>query len=244
MADKIYKLGIIDDEDSSREILAGIISFIPGYEISFSIGDPFQALENIEKHNIDILFLDMEMTGFGGLEIAKRIEDKNIPIIACSAYAKYGVPSFRYNVVYFIIKIANDYEVSCGLEKAKKMLKGTCYKNDFSFNNNVVFVKVIGEPSLVSVNTLNIRYIEQKRKVSFVYMESDEILRIPSPLYQTIELFNRPFLFKIHRSFVVNYMRIKSVFPNHCLLEKGVKIPIGEDYHQSFFEFLKKGPLD
>ena len=244
MSDKIYKLGIIDDEDSSREILAGIISFIPGYEISFSIGDPFQALDNIEKHKIDILFLDMEMKGFGGLEIAKRIENKNIPIIACSAYAKYGVPSFRYNVVYFILKIANDYEVSYGLDKAKKMLEGTCYKKDFSFNDNVIFVKVIGEPSLVSVNTLNIKYIEQKRKVSFVYMESDEILRMPSPLYQTLETFNRPFLCKIHRSFAVNYLKIKSVFPNHCLLEKGIKIPIGEDYYQSFFEFLKKNSPD
>lgn len=244
MMEKTYKLGIIDDEDSSRQILADIISFIPGYEIAFSIGDPFQALDYIEKYKIDILFLDMEMTGFGGFEVAKRIESKNIPIIICTAHDKYGVESFKYNVVYYILKIATDYEVSRGLEKAKKMLKGVSNNSGFSFNDNFVFLKVIGESSLVSVNTLDIRHIEQKRKVSFIYMASDEVLRVSRPLYQTLELLNRPYLCKIHRSFAVNCLKIKSVFPNLCVLDKGVRIPIGDDYRQAFFELLKTGSLD
>lgn len=244
MSEKLYKIGIIDDEDSSREILTGIISFIPGYEIAFSLGDPFQALHYIEKFNIDILFLDIEMRGFGGLEIAKRIESKNIPIILCTAHDKYGVQSYKYNVVYYIIKIANDYEVSIGLEKAKRMIEGISSKNDFPMTNDFIFVKVIGEPSLVSIYPIQIRYIEQKLKVSNIHMESGEIHRVPKPFYQTLELFNRPYLHKIHRSFAVNHLKIKSVFSHQCILENGAKIPIGEEYHQSFFEFLTKSSWD
>lgn len=239
MFEKPYKVGILDDEDSSREILADLISFIPGYEIAFSIGDPFQALDHIEKFKIDILFLDIEMKGFGGLEIAKRIENKNIPIIVCTAHEKYGVQSFKYNVVYYIIKKASDFEVSAGLEKAKKMIEGNSSRHDFLKPNDFVFIKVIGETSLIAIYPIQIRYIEQKLKVSFIHLESGEIYRVSKPLYQTLEQFDRPYLHKVHRSYVVNHLKIKSLFTYQCILDNGVKIPIGEDYQQPFFEFLK-----
>lgn len=244
MSDKLYKIGIIDDEDSSREILADLISFIPGYEIAFSLGDPFQALDHIEKFKIDILFLDIEMRGFGGLEIAKRIEDKNIPIIVCSAYEKYGAQSFKYNVVYYIIKKASGFEVSAGLDKAKRMIEGNSPKQDFLQPNDLVFLKVIGDPGRVSIFPIQITYIEQKLKVSHIHLDSGEIHRIPKPLYQTMELLDRPYLHKIHRSFLVNHLKIKQVFNHQCILDNGDRIPIGDEYQKSFFDFLKINMLD
>ncbi len=244
MSEKLYKIGIIDDEDSSREILAGLISFIPGYEISFSIGNPFQALDYIEQYKIDILFLDIEMRGFGGLEIAKRIENKNIPIIVCTAYEKYGAQSFKYNVVYYILKIATDFEVSAGLEKARRLIEGNPIQRNLPPSNDFIFTKVIGQPSLVSIYPIQIRYIEQKLKVSNIHMESGEIHRVPKPFYQTLEQFNRPFLHKIHRSFAVNHLKIKSVSPNQCLMDNDTKVPIGEEYQKSFFDFLRINMVD
>lgn len=242
MTEKIYKVGIVDDEDASREILEDIISNIPFNEIVLSTNDPFKAIEFIEKEKVDILFLDMEMKGFNGLEVAKRIQHKNIPIIVCTAFEKYGVQSYKYNVVYYIIKIANEFEVSLGLDKAKKTLENKS-KLDNHFSGEMVVVNPKGEGKKRFVKTLEIKFIEQQGPCSTIYLINGEKVSFNSRFYETLERVKRPYIVRVHRSFAVNVMNIKELDHGHCIFDEKTRIPIGPDYHEPFSQFLRNNTL-
>jgi YesN/AraC family two-component response regulator len=117
------KVGLLDDENHPRILLTEIIGSIPGFEISFSLDDPFRALELLQNRAADILITDIKMPGFSGLELSRKINHLEIPIIICSGHTEFGVESFKVNAIHFILKPPGMIEVSEALTRPKISLQ-------------------------------------------------------------------------------------------------------------------------
>lgn len=232
------KIGILDDEESPRILLTEIIESIPGYQIAFSTSDPFKALEWAQNHQCEILITDIMIPGFSGLELSRQLIHINIPIIICSAYDKFGVESFKVNAVYFILKPPSFFEVSHALDKAKAALKKNTTHENFPFND-LVLIKRAGDLEQALIRPSDIRYLEQKGDYTLIYLDSGEEIRSRNPFYISLEKVGRPYILRVHRSFAINYLKIKSLDQSSCHFERGVKVPIGKDYRQNFFDFLQ-----
>ena len=240
--EKILKIGLLDDEEHPRILIAEAIESIPGYEIAFSSGSPFEALELIRENLIDILITDIKMPGFSGLELSRKILHMNIPVIICSAHGDYGVESFKVNTVYYIIKPPSFFEVSFALEKARLALRGNRNETYHPMDDLILF-KESGEFKQVFVKPSDIRYIEQKAEMTWIFLDSGEVVKTRSRLYNTLEKVQRPFIVKIHRSYAVNYLKIKSLDQGFCHFENGVRVPIGKEFRQDFAQFLRAKTL-
>lgn len=94
----MYQLVIVDDEE---KIVEGIANLFPWEQIGFSVtffSKPEKALDYIENHSVDVLMSDIEMPGINGMELCRRIQDKDIKVVFISSYQNYEY--FRYAIQF------------------------------------------------------------------------------------------------------------------------------------------------
>lgn len=80
-----------------------------------------EALEWAKEHKTDVAFLDMEMSGIHGLELAQKLKQmcRNVKIVFVTAYSEYALEAFGVDAVGYILKPYSKYDVLKELNKAK-----------------------------------------------------------------------------------------------------------------------------
>lgn len=97
---------LIDDEYYALDGLKMVLDEIGGIEVVGMYEDGPNALQGIEAHNPDLIFLDIEMPGMNGIELFERITEiqKNPTIIFVTAYSQYAVEAFELNALDYVLK--------------------------------------------------------------------------------------------------------------------------------------------
>ncbi len=94
----MYQMVIVDDEE---KIVEGIANLFPWEQIGFSVtffSEARKALDYMESHPVDVLMSDIEMPGINGIELCRRILDKDIKVVFISSYQNYEY--FRYAIQF------------------------------------------------------------------------------------------------------------------------------------------------
>ena len=98
------KAVIAEDEANLRdELREALVALWPELEISAVAADGIQALHLLEQHAPDVLFLDIQMPGMSGLEVAKRASGR-CHVVFVTAYDKYAVAAFEQGAVDYVMK--------------------------------------------------------------------------------------------------------------------------------------------
>lgn len=238
---ELLRIGLLDDDKGVRIVLEEHISQIPNYTIAFSTDDQFYALDAVFERKIDILITDVSMPGFSGLELAKRIIHLKIPVIICSAYDEYSVEGYKVNAIYFIKKTPQFLDVSEALQKARATLDRLTPDPPayLPVEEDVVLIKLQGDSKQVVLRPKEIHFLEQQEVTTVITLDSGEQLRTRSRFTESLNKINRPFLFRTHRSFAVNYLKIKSFDATSCHMLNGQIIPVGKEYRKNFSSFLE-----
>lgn len=124
----MYEILIVDDEVSSRNILASCFPWDEqGFHICGQMDNGQDALEFLKKNVVHVMLTDISMPGMNGIELAKTIADQSgaKPIIVfLSAYDdfKYAQDAIRYGVRYYVLKPTNFTELKDIFGNIKKEL--------------------------------------------------------------------------------------------------------------------------
>jgi len=94
---------IIDDERMARQELLRLLKKHPNITIIAQAENIEKGFEEIEKHQPDLIFLDIEMPGGTGIELAEQLQGE-IPIIFCTAYDQFAVDAFALNALDYLVK--------------------------------------------------------------------------------------------------------------------------------------------
>jgi DNA-binding LytR/AlgR family response regulator len=95
---------IAEDEAHLREELRErLIALWPELSICSLAADGTEALLQLEQHTPDVVFLDIQMPGMSGLEVAKRASGKT-HVVFVTAYDKYAVAAFEHGAVDYVMK--------------------------------------------------------------------------------------------------------------------------------------------
>lgn len=94
---------IVDDEAVARDIIALHLSKIERISIVAQCGNAVEAFNTISQHDIDLVFLDINMPEISGIAFAKSI-NKNIKVIFTTAYRDYAVEGFDLQAVDYVMK--------------------------------------------------------------------------------------------------------------------------------------------
>ena len=97
---------LVDDEELARSTLKRALLAAPefdGFEIVGEAANGVEALEAVEEYRPDLIFLDIEMPGFGGFEVIQQLS--NVPaIVFVTAYDEYAVRAFEANALDYLLK--------------------------------------------------------------------------------------------------------------------------------------------
>jgi DNA-binding LytR/AlgR family response regulator len=109
------KAVLVDDEPIARKILREELEFVPDINIVGEADNSQQAIEQIHSLRPDLVFLDLQMPGMGGLEIVKRLDDPVLPcIVIVTASDQHALQAFEVGAVDYLLKpVAEDRLARC-----------------------------------------------------------------------------------------------------------------------------------
>jgi two-component system LytT family response regulator len=136
---------IVDDERLARNELKRLLEEFPKINIVAEAANADEAIELINEHNPDLLFLDIQMPGKNGFELLECLEDSVPEVIFTTAYDEYALKAFEYNALDYIMKPIDQVRLAEAIQKVEHEMKRveTVAANPESFlgENDQVFVK-------------------------------------------------------------------------------------------------------
>ena len=116
------KIIAVDDEKIALEALTGAIKAIVAEDEVISFRYPEDALEYVKAHACDIAFLDVEMAGMSGIELAEELKKCNpaINIVFCTGYGQYRDKAFELHASGYLMKPITPEKIKRELEDLRR----------------------------------------------------------------------------------------------------------------------------
>lgn len=117
------KLLIVDDERRARERLARLLAVFPDVSIAAEAENGLDALEAIDTHSPDAVFLDVQMPGLDGFEMLRELPAENRPLIVfATAYDQYALNAFEVSAVDYLMKPIEEARLEQSIVKLRQRL--------------------------------------------------------------------------------------------------------------------------
>ncbi len=117
---------IADDELPALNKMKRLLSKFEDVVVVYIAENGLDALEHIQKDQPDLVFLDIEMPGMNGLEVAENIELEPMPaVVFATAYSEHAIKAFELNAQDYLLKPFNDERLRDSIDKVKENRVGT-----------------------------------------------------------------------------------------------------------------------
>ena len=234
------KCVIIDDEPLAVDLLKDFVSKVDSLELISTFNNAIDAVSFINQNNVDLIFLDIQMPHFSGIEFLNTIEKKPL-IIFTTAYSDYAVEGFNLGAVDYLVKPIPFHRFLKSVVRAQQILvPPTATVQTISESTTVPeleqdFMFVRAEYENVKMNFSDILFIEGLKDYVKIYTTDNKFtLTLISLIKLENLLFSKGFS-RIHRSYIINIKHVKSIQKNKVLISDK-RIPISESYKNAFFE--------
>ena len=111
---------VVDDERLAVRRLIRLLEATKRVEVAGSSTDPEAALEFLQTHSIDVLFLDVHMPGLTGFQLLERL-DHPVPVIFTTAFDRYALDAFAENSIDYLLKPIDAERVNRALDKLERL---------------------------------------------------------------------------------------------------------------------------
>ena len=212
----------------SRKNLEHLCSKIEGLDIVAICENGIQAITELDKNPIDLLFLDIEMPDLTGMEMVKSLS--NLPqIIFTTNRTEFALEAFEYDITDYITKPITLPRLIKAVNKAKSRLtsgKTPVIENDMYIRTNGKLVKIKYE-EIVFIETMD----------DYLIINTDDNSKhiIHSTLSKMDEKLKGKTFLKVHRSYIINLKKITSIEDTHVLVQKKI-IPVSRAHRSVLME--------
>ncbi|MBP6551269.1 MAG: response regulator transcription factor [Flavobacterium sp.] len=229
---------IIDDEPLAVDLLKDFVGKVESLELVNTFNNAIDAISAINKTEVDLIFLDIEMPHFTGLDFIKAIDKKPL-IIFTTAYSNYAVEGFDFGAVDYLVKpIPFNRFLKAVVRAQHDFTPAEVVQNTAPVlgvadeSNNFMFVRA--EYENVKINYADILFVEGLKDYVKIYtIDGKYVLTLMSLIKLENSLAHKGFS-RIHRSYIVNLAHIKSIQKNKVLIVDK-RLPISESYKTAFF---------
>jgi two-component system LytT family response regulator/two-component system response regulator LytT len=261
------RIVLVDDEQLARDELAYLLGQLGGVQIVGQSGDGIDALDTIGRLLPDLVFLDVQMPGLTGFEVARRMIGGGpaTHIIFVTAFDQHAVEAFEVNAVDYLLKPVDPARLEIALERARKRITSDRQMHGESGGSSIGADQLEKIVQLVSERQSRRERLAIKVGERFLLVQAEEILyasladeaitvvtsqHAGTSNYRTLdELQARldPSVFwRVHRSHLVNINKIKEIVPwfsrNYILRmkdEKATEIPVSRTQTRRLRDYLK-----
>lgn len=216
---QILKCLVVDDESIAREGIVEYINKLDFLSVEGICSSALEAAEYLKKHEIDLMFLDIQMPHLSGLDFLESLQNPPLTIFT-TAYSEYALDGFRLQVVDYLLKpisFKRFFQASMkALELAKLRNQGEEQENSNMF--------VRQGDSFVRIVWSDILYVESMQNYAKLHFK-DKTLTIYQTMISLEEMLPKDSFFRIHKSYLVNILHIDLITGNRLLID-GNELPI------------------
>lgn len=231
---------IIDDEPPAIRVLQKYVGQLPDLDCVATANSSIKALQLIELHQPDLLFLDIQMPELTGIQLSAILKDR-VKIVFTTAYAQFALEGFELNVVDYLLKPISFERFIKSVEKVRQQVQSSGSIERKSEQEDFFFVKTDGKNRFKKIRLDEIYYLESIKNYVILHTGDGQVVT-----YNTLKYFeeNLPVnqFVKIHKSFLVSLHHIEKTDTNEVWV-LGKELPLGDTYKVDFFEKINRRML-
>lgn len=222
----------IDDEPLALQLIQQYAGRVDWLQIEAIFSDPMEAKEYLDAHNIDLLFLDIQMPDVNGVNFYRELINKP-EVIFTTAYSHYAVDGFNLNAVDYLVKPFEFNRFLLGVEKARELIG---FRQTKEAEEGFLLVKY--NYQWLKIAYKDIDFIEALDDYIKINVNPKPYLVHMSMKVVTDKLPAEKFM-RVHRSYIVAIERVTSW--NKNTITVGDKtIPVSITYQKQVQETLNK----
>jgi two-component system, LytTR family, response regulator len=247
---------VADDEQLARDELCFQLTQIDGVEIVSQASDGLQALDEIARLNPDVAFLDVQMPGLTGFEVARRVLENgtDLAVVFVTAFDHRAIEAFEVNAVDYVLKPVEPARLEQAVGRVRKR-RAEQPLGDQLERLVRMMASQKDRRSQIAVKAAERIVLVQADDIIYASLTEDSINIVTGQVsgtsnYRTLdELQARldPDVFwRVHRSHLVNINKIKEIVPwfsrNYILRmrdAKATEIPVSRSQTRRLREYLK-----
>lgn len=226
---------IVDDDKLARVTIKILVDQFDFLHLKQECATPIEAFNYLKTDDVDLIFLDVEMTGMTGIELVKNLEKRPI-IIMISSKQEYALEAFEINVADYLIKPVSLSRFTKAISKAKELFD---IKNSLLDTNekskDYIFVR--SNSILTKIQLNDILYVSASGDYVNIYTrEKNKRITVHCTLKAIEEKLPANKFYRFHRSYLGALDYVETVKDNTVCIGKQY-LPIGEQFKK---ELLKK----
>lgn len=232
------KLLLVDDEPLAHKVLEGYCQNIDYVEIVGHCYDGISTLNFLNKEQVDVVLLDIQMPDLTGLELLDTLKNNAPKIIFTTAYTEYAMQSFDYDqVVDYLHKPIRLTRFIKALERLKRILL-----LEKEFNNNPVvqteeksdskqtdFISLKDNKIIYRIPYADINYIQSWGNYLKFFLKDQNVKIVRKTIKMLESELSPKHFLRIHKSYIVNINHVKSIEGNQIKFND-IQLPIGKSY--------------
>jgi DNA-binding LytR/AlgR family response regulator len=221
----------VDDEPLALEKIKTFAEKLPQLQLLATFGNSSDALDFIRNHDLQLIFLDIQMDYMSGIEMVEKIITRP-QIIFTTAFSEYAPKAFDLAVTDFLLKPFTFERFKLAVNKAADYIQwqqgGLARIHD---QTDFIFVK--SGYKLVKIFVNEILYIEGMRDYQYIVTRTEKV--IASHSIQELDKMLPKGLVRCHKSYIVALSGITSIERDRIRIGNKY-IPIGDSYKDDFYK--------
>ena len=203
---------LVEDEANSREILRNYLEkYCPNVQLKGVASSIKVGLELIKKHELDLIFLDVEMPFGNAFDLLDQVPNRTFETIFVTAYNHYAMDALNSHAAYYLMKPINIDELIKGVQHVTQIkqkenaLEGKVLKSNFSSTEGKITIPQQDGFRVIEVS--DIYYCKADDNYTEIYIKDKKIVVSKTLKYFEQALSEFPFV-RIHKSYLVNLNEI------------------------------------
>lgn len=247
----MIKTIIIDDEYNAREFLEKLLNryFINKFIVLDKCESIDQAVLAIEKHNPDLIFLDVQMPNKNGFELFKEIKNIDFEVIFTTAHSEFAIDAIKCSALDYLLKPINYIDLVATVKnydaKQSKVAHLTklqvLIENLETGNSEFNKIAIPTETGFELIKPNSIIYCEADSNYCKLHLLNGKSLIVSKTLKHIEELLPKAIFFRIHKTYLVNLnYAVRFNKTNELLVElnNGQKLPVSVRKKEEFIHAI------
>ncbi|UNY99213.1 response regulator transcription factor [Zhouia spongiae] len=219
------KCVIIDDEPLAVNVIKNYVSQISSLELLNTFNSAIESMDFLQKNNVDLLFLDINMPLLNGLDFIQNMEKCPL-IVITTAHEEYAVKSYELEVLDYLVKPIPFNRFLKAVNKAQKEIESHS-KETFTGEKDFIFIK-IDKKKLKKVYLDDILAVESLKDYIKIITKTGKHI-----VHQTLTSFTDDLpsdrFIRIHRSYTISIDKVEVIEGNSVEID-GIRYTIGRSY--------------
>jgi len=230
----LIKCIIVEDEILAQNVIQSHLQKVERFELVGICNNALEAKEVLDKQEVDLIFLDIQLPGMTGLNFLRSLTNPPL-VVLTTAYAEYALESYEFNVIDYLLKPISFERFS---KTVNKIVDGRLFtqvaKEKDSLSGDHIFIK--SNSKFFKVNFSEIIYIEGMK--DYLKIHTAEYKLVTHQTMNDMEkiLPVKQFI-RVHKSYIIAVTHIKSIYGNSVEMEKAT-IPIGVNYKDKVMNLI------